>query len=191
MKNINIKKVFYQKLITVTVLIFVCSSMIAQNATTQKHYIGELYGGGIVFWTDSTGNHGLIASSEDISGPYVWSNVVLVIGKKAQSKTDGRSNTKAIIAQKGHKNSAAKICVEYSAGGFKDWYLPSIEELKLLFSARKILRKKFGDNVLTIDYYWSSTEDEIHGAWYWSFCAGDPIYTNKEFKIKVRAIRAF
>ena len=31
------------------------------------HFIGESYGGGIVFWVDATGQHGLIAATSDQS----------------------------------------------------------------------------------------------------------------------------
>ncbi|MDF1931639.1 collagen-like protein [Legionella pneumophila] len=33
--------------------------------TTLTHHIGEEYNGGIIFWVDETGQHGLIASKTD------------------------------------------------------------------------------------------------------------------------------
>ena len=33
---------------------------------TPKHYVGELFGGGIVFFVWANGNHGLIASLDDL-----------------------------------------------------------------------------------------------------------------------------
>ncbi|MFO3037072.1 collagen-like protein [Legionella pneumophila serogroup 1] len=35
--------------------------------TTLSHHIGEEYNGGIVFWVDQTGQHGLIASKTDLN----------------------------------------------------------------------------------------------------------------------------
>ncbi|MCE3046203.1 collagen-like protein [Legionella sp. 16cNR16C] len=36
------------------------------SANTISHQIGERYQGGIVFWVDDTGQHGLIASMNDV-----------------------------------------------------------------------------------------------------------------------------
>jgi hypothetical protein len=97
-----------------------------------NHYIGELYGGGIVVavWKVSGIEHGLIASSTDIGTSGSWSNVgSLAVGITAQNQFDGQANTNAIIGQVGHVNSAAKMCDSYSASGFSDWYLPAIWEL--------------------------------------------------------------
>lgn len=107
------------------------------NSSGFVHYPGELFGGGIVFYVykDATGEHGLIVSTEDLCTACGWSNVTTVqIGAAAQSTWDGASNTAAIIAQAGHTTSAAKLCVDYRGGGFADWYLPAIDELKLFWS---------------------------------------------------------
>ena len=47
---------------------------IAFNSLAQKHTTGERFGGGIVFWVDSTGQHGLIASKADQSSEIKWYN---------------------------------------------------------------------------------------------------------------------
>src|ERR1017187_5645912 len=39
---------------------------------STAHFIGESYGGGIVFWVDSTGQHGLIAATVDQSTAMRW-----------------------------------------------------------------------------------------------------------------------
>ena len=38
----------------------------------QNHFVGEKYGGGIVFSVDSSGKNGLIAAAKDLSGKYSW-----------------------------------------------------------------------------------------------------------------------
>lgn len=94
------------------------------------HYIGELYGGGVVFWVDHTGEHGLIVSMVDLSSDFIWSNISdLFIG--TTNDWDGAGNTTAIIGQAGHTSSAAKLCddytnADYGTGTYSDWYLPSI-----------------------------------------------------------------
>ncbi len=37
---------------------------------TVTHYVGEKWGGGIVFYIDSSGQHGLIAAENDLPGKY-------------------------------------------------------------------------------------------------------------------------
>jgi hypothetical protein len=102
------------------------------------HFIGEEFGGGIVFhvYRDAAGNeHGLIVSKyEPPSLPY-WSNVGNVaIGNNARSMWNGMANSLAIVAQSGHTNSAAKVCLDLVEEGFNDWYLASYSEMHLLFT---------------------------------------------------------
>jgi hypothetical protein len=41
---------------------------------TGAHYIGESYLGGVIFFLDSSGQHGLMAAAIDQSGPIRWLN---------------------------------------------------------------------------------------------------------------------
>ncbi|MFH1563236.1 MAG: four helix bundle protein [Nitrospirota bacterium] len=110
-------------------------------ASAGGHYVGELYGGGVVFYVDHTGNHGVICSMINISTSQVWSNVSsTLIGPTAQSDWNGQGNTNAIIGQDGHSNSAAKLCdgytnSDYGSGSYSDWYLPTIAQLNKLYNA--------------------------------------------------------
>jgi acyl-CoA hydrolase len=42
---------------------------VVSDNDSNRHYIGELFGGGVVFWVDTTGQHGLICSMTDIITP--------------------------------------------------------------------------------------------------------------------------
>ena len=90
------------------------------------HYPGELYGGGVIFWVDHTGLHGLICSMIDLSTSQVWSNITNVeIGVSAQSIWNGPGNSVAIVGQQGHVTSAANLCLDYvndpyGTGSFSD-----------------------------------------------------------------------
>ena len=53
-------------------LILIASLFISIAQAQTKHTVGEKYGGGIVFYVDSTGQHGLIAAERDLSGKYTW-----------------------------------------------------------------------------------------------------------------------
>jgi len=43
---------------------------------TTTYYIGQSYGGGIIFYIDGTGQHGYISAASDQSGGETWSNAV-------------------------------------------------------------------------------------------------------------------
>lgn len=101
------------------------------------HYIGEIFGGGVIFhlWKDAQGvEHGLIVDITDLDTSQVWSNITnTLIGPTAQSSWDGLNNSIAIVGQAGHTNSAAALCLNSTNGGQSDWYLPAIDELERLF----------------------------------------------------------
>jgi hypothetical protein len=172
---------------------------------TFTHYIGELFGGGVIFhlWKDAQGvEHGLILDILDLSAAYPWSNVGSLIGSIAQSSWNGENNSNAIISQPGHLTSAALLCTNSDNGFQNDWYLPSIDELDLLWSNRinvnKTLSSINGAGILPIvsATYWSSTETDYSGgdnALFFSFNYGImqfyPDYKNADKR--VRAIRAF
>jgi hypothetical protein len=80
------------------------------------------------------------------------------IGRAAQSETDGRANTAAIVKAVGNnpgfegKPYAAKVCDTLTAGGFTDWYLPAKTETDIIHANFQNLKL---DEKMTI---WSSTE---------------------------------
>lgn len=182
----------------------------AGSSSSATHYVGELYGGGIVFWVDQTGEPGLIASLDDLNGGsgVSWSNITSTeIGASAKSMTDGLSNSNAIVGQSGHTSSAAKLCLDYSITTdqtYDDWYLPSNRELYLLAS-QDILIDKILDNDgdantngfsqeythPTYGRYWSSTENLNNYACGYYFLYSYSYFYYKGFTYRVRAVRAF
>lgn len=175
----------------------------AENVTGLDHYVGELYGGGVVFWVDHTGEHGLIASMFDLSTSQVWSNITsTLIGTTAQSDWDGNANTTAIIGQSGHTSSAAKLCADYTnadygTGVYSDWYLPSIAELNHVwnnfYEVQKVLTNDGNGSTtpLVRNNYWSSTEYGSTNAWGFYFYGGASTVGSKYGTYNVRAVRAF
>lgn len=148
-----------------------------------NHYVGELWGGGIVasVWKENDIEKCLIASLSDygytlydydldINWPYSnhqWSNIRAT--GSATSSFDGLSNSNSIIAQVGHISSAASFCLGYTnpdfnTGTFSDWYLPSITEMQQLvnnsFKLNFSVKKYADDNSKAIDsYYPDSTSN--------------------------------
>lgn len=163
------------------------------------HYIGEFFGGGIVFYVYKTNNveHGLVASLSDLSGSAAWglsgTNVA-----NCESTWNGNTNTLAFIGQGGSASDAPGLCDAYSNGTFTDWYLPSIDELTALYNARFLVNKALWSdgNGSTIELgsggYWSSTEVDAATSRAFDFGAGysGPSVTKSSVNA-VRAVRAF
>ena len=157
--------------------------------------IGLVYQGGIIFWLDATGQHGLIAASDDQSTGITWYNETYrYTGSMGDGLYAGAMNTVMIVAtqladfQIG--NFAAKVCADYSVtyGGvtYGDWYLPSKYELNLLYLQNAVV----GGFAAT--HYWSSTERSSNFVWTQSFESGSQDTGGKEYTTsRVRAIRAF
>lgn len=164
------------------------------------HYIGEEFGGGVIFhlWKDNAGiEHGLIVDKTDLSTAQVWSNIdATLIGSSAQSSWDGLSNSNAIVGQAGHTSSASALCLNSTNGGQSDWYLPSIQELNMLwnnyYTVARSLTQISGATQLQSAGYWSSSESDLFtSAWYFLFNGG-PSYSDYKFlTFYVRAVRAF
>jgi len=136
----------------------------------SRHYIGEPFGGGYIFYLTENRKHGLIVSMVDLSAAQAWSNVTnVLIGPKAQSVWNGPRNTQAIIDQIGHVSSAAQLCndyvnVDYGTGIFDDWYLLSIGEARHLknniYQVQKALESDGNPltKLISKGLYWTSTE---------------------------------
>jgi hypothetical protein len=158
------------------------------------HFIGESYGGGIVFYVYDGGQHGLIAATADQSTGIRWyggSNTNT--RARADGVGAGLKNTVIIIANQGPVDGnafAATVCNEYSVtvGGvtYIDWYLPSKHELNLLYGQRNVVGGFDGS------YYWSSTEYDLNYAWVhvFNFFGFQGNY-DKGNVYYVRAVRAF
>ncbi len=175
------------------------------ESITGGHYIGELFGGGIVYYVYDNGAHGLIASLDDLDGGsgVEWGLYGTDVAN-CKNMTDGASNTAAIIAASPAAGTAAVLCNDYTGGSFTDWYLPSNRELYLLCS-QDILIDQILDNdgngttngfaqeniAPTYGSYWSSTENSDNTAWVYYFANGYSIGSNKNYACRVRAVRAF
>ena len=175
-------------------LLSVPYALYAKNGYT--HYIGELYGGGIIVAVGSMGGaeHGLIASLTDLGATSAWSNLSTSIGATAESPVDGPGNTTAIITQVGHTGSAALLCDAYSSGIYDDWYLPAAWELNLCYNVAYVVNSVLGAaNGFQLETYWSSTEAAGGGtnAYALLFNTGYLNYLSKSNLYRVRAIRQF
>lgn len=164
-----------------------------------NHYIGEAFGGGIIFhvFRDALGvEHGLIVQLSDLSTSSTFSNVSSVaIGSAAQSSWYGQGNTDAIISQAGHTSSAALLCSNLTSNGQSDWYLPSAFEASQLianiYTVNRALSITPGATQISREAYWTSTEDFSQEAVTANFDVAHLGGANKMYPTYVRAIRSF
>ena len=160
----------------------------------KSHYIGERYGGGIVFYTYNNGQHGLIAAITDQGKGIKWYNGInRFTGSIGDGVHAGEMNTSgivsALISDDQTGSFAARVCADYSVNvegiTYSDWYLPSKSELNLLYLQKTVVGG-FARG------YWSSTEVDSLRAWTQYFDTGFQFsYGGKNYSGYVRAIRAF
>lgn len=159
--------------------------------------IGDVINGGIVFYVDATGSHGLVCATAD-QGKSAWDTSTIVhnsYSPKTTYATDtaigtGSANTDKIVAYFGNKNCAASLCKNYRGGGFSDWFLPSKLELNAMYENLKL--KGLGS--FTPDDYWSSSEGKSSGGvgtWLQGFYSFHQFVWNESFPNYVRAVRKF
>ncbi|MCP4706804.1 MAG: DUF1566 domain-containing protein, partial [candidate division Zixibacteria bacterium] len=159
--------------------------------------IGDEYGGGIIFWLDDSGIHGLIAATSDLPGKVSWGDNTITTDATADGVYAGMSNTDSIIAKQGAADYAVDRCANYSVTTlttppeyYDDWYLPSKHELSLLYVQKDVV----GGFIVNADIsYWTSTEHDVGNAWEQVFRTGTQQTYGKWYTggNRTRAIRAF
>ena len=186
------------------------------SASGLQHFVGEIYGGGVVYsvYKDVNGNeHGLIVSLTDVANT-VWGTEGITIPNSINS-IDGKPNTLSIVNNEPITNNAANACFLYRGGGYSDWYLPSIEELLLIYENRLNVNSTLKSISNTNPIYDSNTQFSAQQSYYnyWSstqmfsdqsnfaYClaynfmpGGTPISMDngpKSVTLQVRAIRKF
>lgn len=151
--------------------------------------------GGIVFYLidDGTYKHGLEAAPIDQSSGIVWGCDGTTVAGTDTALGSGKANTIIINAQCGI-GTAAQAAASYSLNGFSDWFLPSMEELNIMYNSIGQSSPNFGG--LSHVYYWTSSETDPSNAWI-GYALNPPSRGNfasngsKIWELAVRAIRSF
>ena len=165
------------------------------GGNTAVYNIGDTGpGGGIVFYDKgySSENWRYLEVALTDLGPDMWASTAhnnTDIPDAVQSLGKGKSNTDAILAEDANA-PAAKACKEYRGGGKNDWFLPSKDELNLLY-----LQVQAGMIGGFSGEYWSSSQYDsiyINTAWSQDFSNGTQNGKGKIFSsCLVLPIRAF
>ena len=168
--------------------------------------VGDFYQGGVIFYIFQDGDtgyvpgetHGLIAAVSDQSTGIKWHNGTNIdTGATATAIGTGSANTDTIIDQQGVTvQYAARVASAYNGGGYTDWFLPSKDELNLMFlntTAINTTATANGGSNLQTDYYWSSSESDSENAWsqYFYGIGEQYVFPKLAHTINVRAVRTF
>ncbi|MEI7594166.1 MAG: hypothetical protein WCK02_00340 [Bacteroidota bacterium] len=153
-------------------------------------YYGQPYAGGLIFYIDNTGLHGLVCADADATESSIeWGcNGSLISGADGANIGTGNQNTIDITNGCTTIGIAAELCSSLSLNLYTDWFLPSINELNAMYTNLKLAGK---GNFAELSY-WSSTEASASEAYYSHFSNGLIFKLGKNVTFpKVRAIRAF
>ncbi len=165
--------------------------------------IGDYAQGGVVFWVDPSGEHGLVAAilDQDDGTGVVWYNgSYILVSVYANGLYMGAINTASILSAQMSGVYASSVAANYSVTiegvTYGNWYLPSNLELALMYEQASVINATAianGGTDFLLDPYWSSNENpnSANYAWAQNFRSGDESCEDKSALIHVRAIRAF
>jgi TolB-like protein len=172
----------------------------APAAAAPKEYKmgGAGPGGGLIFYDKGSYGGGwryLEAAPVEAEKALSWSARRTGVDDTQAGVGSGKRNTQLIAEAfakvSGEWDQAAQYCAELVHHGFDDWFLPSLDELNLMYGNLK--RKGLGD--FKAEIYWSSTAYSIDSAWYMNFTdayiSGFSSRSVKSSKNYVRPVRAF
>ena len=179
---------------TVSVLKLCAGSTTPQWGPCLELYaIGDVGpAGGTVFHITDGGLHGLEAAPEDQAAAQWGCSYATLPGADGTAIGTGAQNTADILAGCFEENIAAQIADDYVLNDYDDWFLPSKDELNLIYENMYVPGlSDFSDS----SRYWSSTEMEpgfyASHAWFQYFINGNQFVLPRTDLNSVRSVRAF
>jgi len=152
--------------------------------------IGDTYQGGIIFYLSGTypNQSGLVCAQYDQGSGVPWySKSYVYYGTTNTGVGSGQANTRSLVDRLGNDHYAAKYCDDLVLNGYDDWFLPSRDELGLMYTNLK--KNGFGN--FTKLNYWSSSECDYLSAYTQYFNSGLQSCNNKLHSYSIRAVRVF
>ncbi len=167
---------------------------------TREYEPGDIGpAGGFIFYKNpnaaADGWRYLEAAPVDQSGGAKWGCFRRALDRaRGTAVGTGKKNTEEMLAACVERGMAADLCANYSLNGVRGWFLPSRDELALMYRNLKATGvADFRDEGLADNCsYWSSSQVTADMAHHIDFPdAGRDHYDDKDFPRRVRAIRAF
>jgi hypothetical protein len=124
------------------------------------------------------------------SGIY-WGGYGTTTGATGTAVGTGKTNTAKIVSvltSATTTDCAAKLCSSLTIGGYSGWFLPSMDELNLMYT--NLYKADLGG--FSHGLYWSSSEYYANDAWYHSFGLGIQNWYSRYYgAFHIRACRQF
>jgi len=131
---------------------------------------------------------------------YINTKTAIARIRRVQAKAIGMGqiNTKLILKAYGRGRYAARYADAMVLNGYDDWFLPSKDELNVMYSVLSTAYPRIGSYARS--FYWSSSEYDFNNAWTVNFKDGQqfdrekwllPDTVNGVKALRVRPVRAF
>lgn len=148
---------------------------------------GKVYEGGLIFHLDTSNGSGFVAATKD-QGNRKWGCSNVLINGTLGALGKGANNTEILRAKFCPNDpTLAAGATNILDGGFDDWFLPSSQELEVMYNNLKV--NNLGG--FTSNYYWTSSESDRHYAHAIRFSDGKKERLTKASNPPVRAVRQF
>lgn len=168
----------------------------------ENYKVGDFAHGGIIFYIDETGNHGLVVTVNDLSKKSKWSKQK--VSRKNNRLSEDMFTTKTIFNKERKKSkttmdvSAFTVVKRFknvsNGKKFKDWKLPSKEEMNVIFQNKDKINEAIallGGEPLADDYYWTSSVCDYSKSYVQYLKDGKQSCYYNDYAYRVRAVRAF
>ena len=152
-------------------------------------------GGGLIFYDKGSYSDGwryLEAAASDQGSAAGWGcDGTPITGADSTEIGTGSQNTIDIITGCAETNKAAYICANLNLNGYADWFLPSKDELNLMYQNLHLNGLGGFRNYISSSSYWCSSEFDSTRASLQTFYTGNQSTIRKMYGYSVRAARAF
>jgi hypothetical protein len=187
MRDLNPHTTYYVKAFAISANDTVYGNEITFTTTGQM-IIGDHFQGGIVYYVDSAGTQGLVAALTDQALNLEWGCFGSYYGANSTSLFSGQSNTTLIVNGCSTPGIPARLCDELVSNGYSNWYMPSKDELYLMYTNLFLT----GLCTFSSDYYGSSTELNGNAFYGYSLTTGSlGVLSKLTTPINVRAVNSF
>lgn len=162
--------------------------ILAEGRTVQELY-GKTYQGGLIFYVNTNTNPvtGLVAAPADlVNQSWECSSTSIATGTAVGT---GSTNTTLMLGA--GCSSGAINTDNYSNGGYTDFFMPSRDEMNLMYTNLHQLGYGNFNSGPSTGRYWSSSQSSPTQAYVKKFGDGSVVTENKTNVARIRPIRAF